>query len=147
MKNEKDEIQFQLTEELWDGMQVLEGQPIASLVIWDSSLVDDNLDSPVADEERIYVDCELYLANQTLLELYGAAILYKEADEALAGLQSITATLEQLADTGAVLQEVAADQENSLVLTIANQSGESVLVAVTAWLETTWDALPEEAYT
>lgn len=147
MSLDEENIQFKLTDELWTEMQALEGLPIASLIVWDSSLIDDSLEHPVADEERIFVDCELYLANQTLLELYGVAFLEDEADEALVGLDAINSVLEHLASTGAFLQEVAADQEEGLVLTVGNESGDSVLAAVTAWLESTWDTLPEDAYT
>ncbi len=147
MSDQPDAIQFQLTEALWEDMQALEGQPIASLVVWDSSLVDDSLESPVADEARVYVDCELYLANQTLLELYGVAVAHEDAEEPLVGLAAINQALEQLADDGAFLLEIASDQDDGLVLTIGNQAGQNILLAVTAWLESTWDTLPEETYT
>lgn len=146
MSLDEENIQFQLTDELWAEMQALEGLPISSIIVWDSSLIDDSLEHPVSDEERVFVDCELYLANQTLLELYGVAFLEDEAGEALVGLDAINAVLEHLTSTGVFLQEVAADQEDRLVLTIGNEAGEFVLAAVTAWLETSWDTLPEDAY-
>jgi len=103
--------------------------------------------TPVADEARVYIDCELYLANQTLLELYGVAVAHDDAEEPLVGLAVINEALEQLADDGAFLLEVASDQDDGLVLTIGNQAGQNILLAVTAWLESTWDTLPEETYT
>ncbi|RME86046.1 MAG: hypothetical protein D6775_01110 [Caldilineae bacterium] len=144
MENSED-IQFKLTDELWEDMAALEGVPIASLVIWDSSLVDDNLDQPVTDEERVYVDFELYLSNQTLLELYGAAVLPDEDSDAMVGLDNIGESLSRLAREGAVIKEIACDQHDRLVLVLAGPSGQTLLVPVTAWLESTWDTLPEEA--
>lgn len=126
-------------------MLALEGQPIASLLLWDSSLVDADLDSPPADHERIFVDCELYLANQTLLELYGVAVAPEDAEQPLQGLADISNALERLAEKGAVLLEVAADQDDALVLTVGSEEGDVLLLAVTAWLESTWDELPDQA--
>ena len=142
---DNEQIQFKLTDELWEDMASLEGVPIASLVIWDSSLVDVSLDDPVTDENRVYVDFELYLANQTLLELYGAAILPDESSDPLMGLDAIGEALNRLAEKGAIVREIAADQDEKLVLSLASAEGDSLLTSVTAWLETTWDVLPEEA--
>ncbi len=143
--NENEQINFKLTDALWEDMAVLEGVPVSSLVVWDSSLVDDNLDDPVTDENRVYVDFELYLSNQTLLELYGVAVLPDESSEALVGLDAIGEALGRLADEGAIVQEISSDQEGRLVMSLASQEGRSLLTWVTAWLETTWDSLPEEA--
>ncbi|MCP4164908.1 MAG: hypothetical protein GY759_03315 [Chloroflexi bacterium] len=142
---ENEQINFKLTDALWEDMAVLEGVPVSSLVVWDSSLVDDNLDDPVTDENRVYVDFELYLSNRTLLELYGVAVLPDESSEALVGLDAIGEVLGRLADEGAIVQEISSDQENRLVMSLASQEGRSLLTWVTAWLETTWDSLPEEA--
>lgn len=140
-----EDINFKLTDDLWEDMAVLEGVSIASLVVWDSSLVDDSLEDPMTDESRVYVDFELYLANHTLLELYGAAVLNDEDSDAFVGLEAIGAALGRLAEAGAVLQEIAADQDDGLVLTLAAGEENVLLVPVTAWLETVWDTLPEEA--
>ncbi len=143
--SENEQINFKLTDALWEDMAVLEGVPVSSLVVWDSSLVDDNLDDPVTDENRVYVDFELYLSNQTLLELYGVAVLPDESSEALVGLDAIGEALGRLADEGAIVQEISSDQEGRLVMSLASQEGRSLLTWVTAWLETIWDSLPEEA--
>ena len=142
---ENEQINFKLDDEMWEDMASLEGVRIASLVIWDSSLVDDSLDNPVTDANRVYFDFELYLANQTLLELYGAAVLADEAGDAFVGLDAIGEALNRLANSGAIIREVAADQDDRLVLSLANAEGDSLLTPITAWLETTWDVLPEEA--
>lgn len=137
-------INFKLTDELWEEMATLEGAPIESIVVWDSSLVDDDLDEARPDEERVYVDFELYLVNQTLIELYGAAILTDEDSEPLIGLEVISEALSQLTEAGAYIDEISADQDDNLVLVLATDEGESLLVFATAWIETTWDSLPED---
>jgi hypothetical protein len=144
MTIDSEQINFKLSDELWEEMIDFEGVPIASLVVWDSSLVDDRLDDPVTDENRIYVDFELYLDDQRMLELYGAAVLEDETSDALVGLDNIGRALSGLAGNGAYIQEIAADQDNSLVLILQDQKNERLLTPITAWLLTTWDVLPEE---
>jgi len=141
---DSEQINFELTDELWEELVELEGAPIASLVVWDSSLVDDSLDDPVTDENRIYVDFEIYLDDQILLELYGAAVLKDESSNALIGFDNIGRALGRLTGKGALIQEIAADQEERLVLILQNQNGEKLLTPITAWLLSSWDALPEE---
>ncbi|HEY53768.1 MAG TPA: hypothetical protein G4N94_09955 [Caldilineae bacterium] len=144
MTIDSEQINFKLTDALWEEMSEFEGVPIASLVVWDSSLVDDRLDDPVTDENRIYVDFELYLDDQRMLELYGVAVLEDETSDALVGLDNIGRALSRLAENGAFIQEIAADQDDSLVLILQDQENKRLLTPVTAWLATTWDALPEE---
>lgn len=93
---------------------------------------------------RVYIDFELYLEDQTLLELYGAAVLPNEESEALVGLDLIGGTLEDLMAEGAVISEILADQEDNLVLILSGEEGGRLVVPVTAWLETTWESLPED---
>ena len=145
MKIDSEQINFELTDELWEELIELEGAPIASLVVWDSSLVDDSLDDPVTDENRIYVDFEIYLDDQILLELYGAAVLKDESSDALIGFDNIGRALSRLTGKGALIQEIAADQEERLVLILQNQNGEKLLTPITAWLLSSWDVLPEES--
>ncbi len=145
MAIDTEQINFKLTDELWEELVELEGASIASLVVWDSSLVDDSLDDPVTDENRIYVDFELYLDDQILLELYGAAVLINESSDALVGFDNIGRVLSHLAEKGALIQEIAADQEERLVLILQSREGKRLLTPITAWLLASWDALPEEA--
>ena len=144
MTLDSEQINFKLTDELWEEIIELEGISVASLVVWDSSLVDDSLDDPVTDENRVYVDFEIYLDDHMMLELYGAAVLEDESSDALVGFDNIGQTLSRLAEKGALIQEIAADQEDRLVLILQNQEGKRLLTPITAWLLTSWDALPEE---
>lgn len=144
IENPTDDLNFTLSDEQWQDMLALEGVSIASLIVWDESLVDDSLDEPVTDENRMYVDFELYLENQTLLELYGAAILPDENSEALSGLETIASALSNLAEEGAEIDGVFSDQEDSLVLSLVSESGRRLLVHVSAWTESTWEALPDD---
>ena len=118
---------FKLTDQLWEKLVELDGVSIASLVVWDSSLIDDNLDDPVTDKNRIFVDFELYLDDQQLLEIYGAAVLKDESSDALVGFDNIGRALGRLAENGALIEEVASDQDDRLVLILQDHKDKRLL--------------------
>ncbi|NOX63898.1 MAG: hypothetical protein GXP42_18430 [Chloroflexi bacterium] len=138
-----EQVHFKLTPEAWEDLFALVGTPIVSLLVWDGSLVDERLDEPVGERNRIYVDSELYLANQTLLELYGAAIFPDENSEPIMGLNNITQALDKLTREGARLEGVFTDEAESLILQLKGARGAQILMLVTAWIETTWSELPD----
>lgn len=138
------DLQFKLTDEIWEDMVTLEGAPISAIVVWDHSLVDDSFETPIGDNNRVFVDVDLYLANQTKLELYGASVAIGEESDPITGLDEIGEALAAHTRRGAFVDEVAAGEEDMLVLMIVNEKKESLLLAVTAWLEDVWETLPEE---
>ncbi|HHB90690.1 MAG TPA: hypothetical protein ENK60_05220 [Anaerolineae bacterium] len=139
------DLQFQLTDEIWQDLVTLEGAPISAIVVWDQSMLDEALDEPPTPANRPFVDIDLYLANQVKLELYGASITIDEESDPIIGLNAIGETLARHARNGAVIDEVASGPEEMLVLILANDQKESLLVAVSAWMEDTWETLPEDA--
>ncbi len=139
------DLQFKLTDELWEDMLALEGAPISAMVVWDQSMLDEALPEPITPENRAFVDLDLYLANQIKLELYGASIAVDEESDPIIGLDEIGETLARHTRHGAVIDEIASGPEEMLVLILGNDRREYLLVAVSAWLEDTWDTLPEDA--
>ncbi len=139
------DLQFKLTDELWQELIVLEGAPISAIVVWDQSMLDEAMEGPISQAERAFVDIDLYLANQTKLELYGASIAVDEESDPIVGLDDIGETLVRHSRNGAMIDEIAAGPEDMLVLILSNDNQESLLVAVSAWLEDVWDVLPEDA--
>jgi len=140
-----DDLQFKLTDEIWEDMVTLEGIPVTAIVVWDQSLVDESFEHPIADKTRIYVDIDLYLANQTQLELYGASVVTDEEGDPIVGLDDIGETLARHTQSGAIIDEIAASDDDMLVLVLANKRNETLWIAVSAWLEAVWEELPEEA--
>ena len=139
------DLQFKLTDEIWEDMVSLEGVPVTAIVVWDRSMVDESMAQPVTDKNRIFVDIDLYLANQTKLELYGASVAVDEESDPISGLDDIGETLAQYTQNGAFIDEIAAGEEEMLVLIIANEQKQALLIAVSAWMEDVWETLPEEA--
>jgi len=139
------DLQFKLTDEIWEDMVALEGAPVTAIVVWDRSLVDESLAHPVTDKDRTFVDIDLYLANQSKLELYGASIATDENSDPIIGLDDIGETLAKHTQNGALIDEIAAGEDDMLVLLLTNEREASLLIAVSAWLEDVWETLPEEA--
>ncbi len=137
-----------LTDELWEDLVTLEGTPVETITIWETSIVDEDLEeeagAPVTEENRIFVDLDLYLANRTLLELYGTALLPDEQSDPVVGLTAISDTLSGLVENGLYIQEVSSDEEDRLVLVLADEHDHTCLLFVTGWSESTWETLPDE---
>lgn len=137
-----------LTDELWEDLVTLEGTPVETITIWETSIVDEDLEeeagAPVTEENRIFVDLDLYLANRTLLELYGTALLPDEQSDPVVGLTAISDTLSGLVENGVYIQEVSSDEEDRLVLVLADEHDHTCLLFVTGWSESTWETLPDE---
>jgi hypothetical protein len=139
------DLQFKLTDEVWEDMVTLEGAPVTAIVVWDRSLVDEIMAQPITDKTRVFVDIDLYLANQTKLELYGASVTANEGSEPIMGLAEIGDTLARHTRNGAFIGEIAAAEDDLLVLVLNNDGERSLLIGVSAWLEDVWETLPEES--
>lgn len=137
-----------LTDELWEDLVTLEGTPVETITIWETSLFDEDIEAEtgevITDDNRVFVDLDLYLANQTLLELYGTALLPDEQADPIVGLEAISDTLSGLVENGAYLQEVSSDEDDRLVLVLADEQDRTYLLFVTGWSESTWETLPDE---
>jgi hypothetical protein len=139
------DLQFKLTDEVWEDMVMLEGAPVTAIVVWNRSMVDEMLLQPITDNTRIFVDIDLYLANQTKLELYGASVALDETSDPIVGLDDIGETLARHSKNGAFIDEIAAGDDEMLVLVLNNDRNRSLLIGASAWLEDVWDVLPEDA--
>lgn len=139
------DLQFKLTDEVWEEMVALEGSPVTAIVLWDRSLVDETMEHPVTDQNRVFVDMDLYLANQTRLELYGASVATDLKSDPIMGLDAIGETLARHTRNGAFIDEIAAGEDDMLVLVLNNDREKSLLLGVSAWLEDVWESLPDES--
>jgi len=139
------DLQFKLTDEIWEEMVVLEGAPVSAIVVWDRSLVDEAMETPVTDKSRVFVDLDVYLANQTKLELYGASVALDETSDPIVGLDNIGETLARHTQNGAFIDEIASGEDEMLVLVLNNGQEKSLIIGVSAWLEDVWETLPDTA--
>jgi len=136
------DLNFKLTDELWQDLVALEGLPVAAITLWDNSVIDEAMPEGITNENRIFVDIDLFLVNQTKLELYGVMVTQDEDGIPIEGLDAIGNAITQHTQAGAELHEIAADEEEMMVLVIRNEAGDTLIFSVTAWLEDVWETLP-----
>ena len=140
----EDVLQMELTEEAFEELAASEGAAIAELAFWSSSLADELEETQPTPEDRQVIDMDIYLDDNTLLELYGVSLFRAESADPITGLEALEAALIDLAGTDAVLYEVAETDEGDLALVFAVEEELKLIMVVGAWTVSDWDELPEE---
>lgn len=138
------EMNSRLTDELYEQLEeeVL-GEKVAGLALWEESLADDEEDVPDADERQVF-DLDLYLENHIYFELYGV-IFYTTADgDPLQGLDRIGTMVAELTEKGIWLDEIAATEEDELVLILSQDHEPKLYLSVGGWTLNEWDTLPDD---
>ncbi len=138
-----EQFHFKATDEALEDLIALEGEAIDAVGMWDGSILDAQMDEPVKEDARLFVDFDLYFANHTLLELYGVSVFPDENSDPLRGMTVISKALEQLTREGARLEGVFTDEEEDLILKLRGERGSELLLMVMAWVETVWSELPD----
>jgi len=115
----EDVLQMELTDEAFEELAASEGAAIAELAYWSASLADELEETTPTPEERQVIDIDMYLDDNTLLELYGVSLFRAESADPITGLDALEAALVDLAGSGGVLYEVAETDEGDLALVFA----------------------------
>ncbi len=123
-------------------LRELEGKMVQSLALWQDSIADGEMEEETTEENRVFVDFDLYLDGRNLLEVYAATIYRSVDDDPMVGLDAIADALGQMAEEGAILSEVTTDEEDGLVLVFTSRD-EEILVAPSGWVLGSWDELPD----
>ena len=135
-------------DEQYEELSQLNGQPIMHVAVWEEGLAD--AVAPAAGEansgnQGVAADIDLYLRDGIYFELYGT-LCYTDLDEPpLADLANIEQRLQRLVKNGLTLEEVAVDEEDGLVLVLAQRHQPALYLQVGAWLLDEWEELPESA--
>ncbi len=134
------ELHLEPGDEDWKVLSALEGQPVVTVTMWEESLIYAEEDVPGAEQD--FVDFDLYLANHTLLELYGVS-LYEDLDSPpMKGIKHIEERLRLLASRSGVLTEVSPDGAGLPVFVLTGQGMVPLWVAPTGWVVDSWEELP-----
>ena len=145
MDDLSDEIlHTELTDEAYEELAVSEGAVVVGLAFWDSSLTDEMEEEPPTPEMRVSIDLDLYLDDNTLLELYGASLFLADSQEPLVGVAALEKALVDLADSESELSEVAQTEDGALALVFGVEEQPTLIIAVGAWSVSEWDELPED---
>ena len=144
-RNNEGQLYTQVDDEQFDELSELNGQPVVYAAVWEEGLADSlaPANSPVNDE--VAADIDLYLRDGVYFELYGT-LCYTDLDEPpFADLGQIEAKLQELVSAGAVLEEIAVDEEDGLVLVLAQRKQPVLYLQVGAWLLDEWEELPDSS--
>ncbi len=118
----------------------LVGLKVVGLDVWEESLSDAEDEEPVAPEERVFFDCDLLFEDGLALELYAAAAYPDPDADPIKGMDTITSTLEKLADQQLELLDFdQADEEGGLALAFGSDDKTALVLAASAWLVSEWE--------
>ncbi len=130
-------------DDLFSDLATLAGQKIVYAAVWEDSLADLLEAQETGASEQAAVDLDLYLADGVYFELYGALCYPSLEDEPLQGVSAIDTQLSHLVASGVWLQEVAVDEEDSLVLVLGQRHEDVLYLDVGAWTLDEWDEVPD----
>jgi hypothetical protein len=132
-----------IDDELYDELCELEEQRIIRFDLWEDSLLDALDEPPASPEQMESFDIDLYLEDGIYFELYGVAFYTSPQTAPLQGAETIQQLLESMISKGFVLQEVAADEEDALVLVCGLGETPAIYLNIGGWLLQEWDDLLE----
>jgi len=130
-------------DETYDELMALVEQRIVHIALWEDSLADGLADRPADSAALDTFDIDLYLEDGVYFELYGVACFDDPDAEAWNGLATTGERLATLVKSGARLNDIAVDEDDGLILVIGASGGQTLYLAVGAWLLAEWDELPE----
>ena len=138
------EMNTRLTDELYEELEeeVL-GEKVGGLALWEESLADDEENPTVADERQVF-DLDLYLENNIYFELYGVLFFTDQDGEPLQGLDRIGTIVAELTDKGVWLDDIAATEEDEMVLVLSQDHQPKLYLSVGGWTLNEWDTLPDD---
>lgn len=138
-------------DELYDEVCNLIGERVVLASVWEDSLAE-ALTSRAGDPERTLdkatagdectLDLDLYLAGGVYFELYGVNLYDSPDSEPVCGMADAQARLHDLVRGGALLGEVAVDEEDALVLVLHTGDAPALYLAAGGFVLEEWDELP-----
>jgi len=130
-------------DETYDELMTLVGQRIVHVGLWEDSLSNALAEHAGEPAEPTTFDIDLYLEDGVYFELYGVSCFDDPDAEPWSELAAAQARLIHLVRAQARLSDIAVDEADNLILILSTPVGETVYLAVSAWLLAEWDELPE----
>lgn len=119
------------------------GEKVVGLALWEESITDEATERPGPDTRALF-DLDLYLENNLLLTLYGTSIFPDPESEPLHGWQRAGKIVQSLVNAGIWLDDIAATEEDSLVLVLCRERTPQLYFIVSGWSVEKWELLPGE---
>ncbi len=137
-------LHYCLDDELYEELiDAVAGERVMSLALWEESVSDEGGVRPPPDQ-RILFDLDLYLENRMLLALYGTALYSDPESSPLRGWQQAGKIVQTLINNGIWLDEIAATEEDELVLILSRNHVPQLYLNVSGWTVEDWENLPGE---
>lgn len=137
-------LHFQLDDEQYAALiETVAGEKVVGLALWEESITDEATDRPGPDTRALF-DLDLYLENSLLLTLYGTGIFPDPESEPLRGWQRAGRIVQSLVSAGIWLDDIAATEENDLVLVLCRDRSPQLYLIVSGWSVEKWEQLPGE---
>ncbi|MDE0077971.1 MAG: hypothetical protein OXO50_10660 [Caldilineaceae bacterium] len=137
-------LYYRLDDEQYEELvDAVAGERVMSLALWEESVSDEGGLRPPPDQ-RLLFDLDLYLENRMLLALYGTAIYSDPESSPLRGWQRTGKIVQTLISTGIWLDEIAATDEDELVLILSRNHVPQLYLNVSGWTVEDWENLPGE---
>jgi hypothetical protein len=138
------EMNNRLTDELYEQLEdEVRGEKVVGLALWEESLADEEENSPKASERQVF-DLDLYLENNLYFELYGVLIFADLHGDPLQGLYRIGTMVAELTEKGVWLDDIAATEDDELVLVLSQDHQPKLYFSVGGWTLNEWDTLPDD---
>lgn len=138
------DLYTEVDDEMYEELAALVGEKIVHVEIWEESLGDVMAGEEAAEAGQIGFDIDLYLEGGIYFELYSTVCYPTIESDPLEGLSTVQSRLAGLVKSGVWLEEVAVDDENSLILVLAQRKKPQLYLLIGAWTVGEWDELPEE---
>lgn len=137
------DLYTEVDDELYEELAALAGEKIVHVEVWEESLGDVMDSDDEAPPGQFSFDIDLYLESGIYFELYSAVCYPTIESEPIEGLATVQSRLAALAQGSVWLEEVAVDEENALILVLAQNHKPQLYLLISAWTVGEWDELPE----
>ncbi len=137
-------LQYRLDDEQYEELvDIVAGERVMGLALWEESISDEGGGRP-SPELRELFDLDLYLENKLLLALYGTALYTDPESDPLRGWQQAGKIVQTLINQGIWLDEIAATEEEAMVLILSRNHLPQLYLNVSGWTVEEWENLPGE---
>ena len=140
-----DTLNIQLDEALRAELDELIGVTVVGIEVWEESLGDEDEETPVKPEERLFFDCDILLESGAALELYVTTAYPDPEGEPITGMEDIFVAVGGLHDGAMELLDYDdADDEGGLALAFGREEKVHLVLVASAWMVSEWDPAEEE---
>lgn len=140
----EDDLYYALDDDRRAELNEMVGLKVLGIELWEESIADEEEEQPVAPEERMFVDCDLYLDDNVALELYVASVYPDPDGDPVVGVDEIFAAVGKLADDNLELVDYgeADEEEGGIALAFGRGENVQLVIVAQAWMVSDWE--PDE---